>query len=417
MTITFEEACQFHSMMETVAREARVSGHSRFISEVWDAATGREANGMVADAVRMVVPMDWVPLLVSEDGVPAAYLTATLMKIVEDHQINVADDLALRAAVTAAFVGMEERRKLANEIESGFGCDDSLAWATVRDVEEDGDPVVRDAMKKIAKLAGKMFDAFRYVKIPRPTDDPQEYDGAKTGGELDRLLPEEVAKLGIDGLGLETAERIIGGKALQYKLHGQSTKTRGPLVIALDESESMGDYDRGRAKPNGRRNVWAKACAVALARVARMEGRKIRIVHFSTATVVRELKADVDVIKMARHFLSGGTSIPNAMARAAGQVGDLAKQGHEGADIILITDGEDGRIDNCPELFDDLDKQQISLWTVSIASRQAQKRLIRARAKRYIHVDDRGLDAGAVEGLEEAALDNHRRLGDGSDEA
>jgi hypothetical protein len=420
MTITFEEACQFHAMVERVAREAKRTGHTQFITDVWDAATGHSTRGLVADAVRATVPMAWVPLLVSEDGIPAAYLTATLARYVRANGVDVNDDFAVRTAITASFCNMEARRRLANNVQSGFGCDDSLAWATVRDVEEDGDEVVKDAMEQIARLAGQMFDVLNYVRVPRPTDDPQEYDGAKTGGDLDRLLPEEVAKLDTDGLGLETAERIVGKKALQYKMHGQSTKSRGPLVLVLDESESMGDYGSdGRSnyfcKPNGRRNVWAKACAVALARIARLEGRKVRVVHFSTATKVSELDSDEAVIRMARHFLSGGTSIPKAMERGITQVGDLAKQGFDGADIILITDGEDADIERRPDLFDSMDAQSISLWTISIASRQSADKIIRRRAKKYIHVDDCGLDENAVEGLEEAALDNHRR--GGSDEA
>lgn len=419
MTITFEEAKQFHAMVETVADDADRNGQGQFVADLWDAATGRTVSGVIADAVRMTVPLDWVPLLVSEDGIPAAYLTATTMRVVRDCQVDISDDFALRTAITAAFVDMEDRRKLANDIESGFGCDDSLAWVTVREVEDEQDPTVVDAMKKIAQLAGRMFDAFRYVQVPRPTDDPEEYCGAKTGGDIDKLLPEEMARLAVPGLDMETAERITTNKALQYRMKGQSTKARGPLVLVLDESESMGDWTRpGVCKPNGRRNVWAKACAVALGRVALLEGRKVRVVHFSNATRVSEIGSDADLIRMARHFMSGGTHIPKAIERGIGQVGDLAKAGFEGADIVLITDGEDNRLQHRGDLFDQMDVDGIKLWSVSIANRQQPGKLMRDRAEKYLHVDDSGLTEDAVTGLSEAALDNHRRLlGTGDDEA
>lgn len=419
MTITFDEAKSFHAMVERVANVAARNGQTQFITDLWDAAVGTNQTGQVADALRMVVPLDWVPLLVSEDGIPAGYLTAMTMDIVARYQVDVTDDLSIRAAFIGAFTAMEDRRKLANDIIGGFGCDDSLAWATVRDVD-DASADVKDMMRKIAQLAGRMFDAFNYVQVPRPSDEPQEYAGAKTGGDVDKLLPEEIARLTVPGLDLETAERIMTNKALQYQMKGMSTKARGPLVIVLDESESMGDWQHGPVKPNGRRNIWAKACAVALARIARLEGRKVRIVHFSSATKVSQIEGEADLMKMARHFLSGGTSIPRALDRGIAQVGDLKKQGFEGADIVLITDGEDSSLNHRADLFDQMDDDGIKLWSISIANRQNADALMRSRAEKYIHVDDTGLTEDAVEGLSEAAMDNHRRLltdGSGGDES
>jgi uncharacterized protein with von Willebrand factor type A (vWA) domain len=230
-----------------------------------------------------------------------------------------------------------------------------------------------------------MFDAMSYTRKQVQSDDPQEVRSATTGGDVARLLPAELAKLGNSSTRDQTVMRIVKKEAAVFEMAGIRSKSRGPMVLAIDESGSM--HDHGSAEG---RNTWAKAAAVALTRIAWAENRAVRCVHFGTATVTQDIpRDDADALwQMARSFLSGGTCFEAALGAARIEVGDLEKSGLKGADIVLITDGEDLDHDKHNKELNHIDKAGIRLWTVSIGNELAQTVPVRARAELYIHARD-----------------------------
>jgi uncharacterized protein with von Willebrand factor type A (vWA) domain len=285
---------------------------------------------------------------------------------------------------------------------------------------EDRSGEVSQLMLQIAQLAGRMYKAFDYSPIPSKCKDPQEVDGIESGGEIDRMLDDEKASIGIDP---EVTVRVSEDRANQYKMAGESTKSRGPLVIAIDESGSM----------HGHREIWSKACAVALTRVALQEGRLVRIVHFSTVTDVHDVRAGNadDMLLVAQSHCGGGTDIDTALATSLTQVQNLANDNMEGADIVFITDG----LDNYSKHhFDKMVQLGVQLWTVAIdvdikaISEQCKKKIgqqyggapwLFDYARAYIHISDatiRGNGDGAISAavqLRDSALDNVTREANG----
>lgn len=428
--LTFDEALQRHGMLREAAdRIIKVADKGSIgrddakiivahAQDAWNEALGGgDPDSSMAGALRGVVPLDFVPLMRMRSGIPAAYLIVRLIDALITHaqsRHDLEDDFVLRKAAKEAFNRFEYHRKNAAQLEEGFGFDRSDAWAQMRKVEDRSGQVTA-TMQQIAQLAGRMFKAFQYQPIPSKTQDPQEIDGVEQGGDVERMLDDEAASMGIDP---EVVVRVSEERAHQYQMSGENMKNRGPLVIAIDESGSM----------HGHREVWAKACAVALARVALSEGRVVRVVHYSMATDVHDVRpknAD-DMRLVAESHMSGGTDIETAMSVSVEQVGKLEKDDKQGADIVFVTDGICA-YSEAP--FKRMARGGIQLWTVAIdvdikavaeASRHNRGAMgasgwLYEYARAYVHLDkdtikiagDAAINA-AVQ-LKTAALDNDSR--------
>lgn len=399
--VNLEKACVRHAMVRKAVDGAlNTSGDDRTLTqeeseqmaelsaameETWQALAGTlpdDHQGVVGEAVTWTMPREYAPLMRRSDSLPAAYAFVALLE--ELLKVDRKDDLATRDAARRAWDAFERRRQQANCVEEGFGCDDSASWHTLRDVVDVQDDELTRKMMKIARLAGRMFQSMSYTKRRVESGDPQEVRSATTGGDVDRLLPAELAKLGNGATKDVTAMKVLQKQAQIFQMKGERTKTRGPLVIALDESGSMHDHgEMGR-------NTWAKAAAVALTRIAWSEGRAVRVVHFAHVTVVQEVpRDDMDALwEMARSFLSGGTDYTTALEVARGEVGDLAKAGYVGADVVMISDGEEHDYDSHNRQINQMDNDGVRLWTVSIGDEIEEDAPVRKRAELYVHAHD-----------------------------
>ena len=431
--LTFDEAVEQHSMLREacgkIVERAKTAVCTPEVAKLmvdysvdsWNEMMGAgDPDSAMASAIRSVIPLDYIPLLSMRSGIPAAYMIVHLieyMLIAEQAKEDLEDSRILRQVVTSAFAKFEERRQNADNLAEGFGCDQSVAWANLRKVE-DRSGQMTPVMTKIAKLAGRMYKAFDYSAVQSASSDPHEVSGVETGGTFERMLDDEAASIGVDP---EAMVRVSEDRAYQYKMQGESTKNRGPLVVAVDESGSMHEH----------REVWSKACAVALARVAHAEGRAVRAVHFSVVTDAHDVRpGNVDDMRLlAESHVSGGTNIGVAVEVALKQVGDLKKNNLEGADIVFITDGE-GYYSKEP--FERMVKDGVQLWTVAIdvdikavAERSRSSRGMSGvsgwlydYATAYVHLDRKtiiGAGDSAIKAavkLKTAALGNVQRVQD-----
>lgn len=372
----------------------------------WEALTDTGNGERLPDldsAIRVTMPSDVAVIVRRSWGTAAAYAFACIMEELAQVQ-NTSDDWELRQAMTKAWARFEERRQCANQVEEGYGYDESASWQTLRDIDEMPEEAKR-RMLNIAKLAGRMFDALGYVQRSAPDDSPQNVEGATVGGHLERLVASEVGLLDDSEVADMQAMKVLKQQAVERKMTGVTSKTRGPLVLCIDESGSMHDGSMGG------RNTWAKACALALTRVAHAENREVVAVHFGTAVVPQPVPKGNDraVFEMCRSFLSGGTDFTGALYASRDEVKDLEKRGYSGADVVMITDGQDGRTSTQLEVLDVYKKEGVRLWTVAVGEPVPADAPIRSEAERYTYVRDKDtLDsdvaADAMVGLKQAAL-------------
>ncbi len=171
-----------------------------------------------------------------------------------------------------------------------------------------------------------------------------ELVGVTLGDDLSRIVPSELANLGLPELRAVFAARYAAGELMLYDNRGEQTTGRGAVIACVDTSHSM-----LAAGPGGvTREAWAKACALALLDQAHRAGRDFVGILFSSADRISVFRfpagqpADlVRVLDFAETFLGGGTSYQTPLTAA----GDLLAEEYDDAarargDIVMITDDE-----------------------------------------------------------------------------
>ncbi|MFJ2433204.1 VWA domain-containing protein [Streptomyces anulatus] len=197
-----------------------------------------------------------------------------------------------------------------------------------------------------AELIGRfrqMADGERARKVESATG---ELVGVTLGDDLSRLIPSELANLGLPELRAVFAARYAAGELMVYDSRGERPTGRGAVIACVDTSHSM--YAAG---PGGvTREAWSKACALALLDQARHAGRDFVGILFSAEDRIQVFRfpagrsAGIEqVLDFAETFLGGGTSYqaPLTVAR------ELLEEEFDDAastrgDIVMITDDECG---------------------------------------------------------------------------
>ncbi|MGW5445051.1 hypothetical protein [Streptomyces asiaticus] len=199
-----------------------------------------------------------------------------------------------------------------------------------------------------AELIGRfrqMADGERARKMENATG---ELVGVTLGDDLSRVIPSELAGLGLPELRAVFAARYAAGELMLYDAQGEQTTGQGAIVACVDTSHSM--YAAG---PGGvTREAWSKACALALLDQARHAGRDFVGILFSAADKLQVFRFPADaprpagigpVLDFAETFLGGGTSYQAPLTAAAGLLEeefDAAARAR--GDIVMITDDECG---------------------------------------------------------------------------
>ena len=187
------------------------------------------------------------------------------------------------------------------------------------------------------------------ARSKKPTTAPEEIVDTEAGNNISRLVASELALMGGEFEPL-LHRRLLERGALCYKLAGQERLAEGPSVLCVDESGSM----------IGPKDEWAKALAMALMETAARERRKLAYIHFSSAVAGIDRfdpKAGMgleDLLGFVESFAGGGTNIGDAIAHA--QI-EIQGQALKNADVILITDGVDSRIEQTIQSVRDLKSQ------------------------------------------------------------
>ncbi|WP_323902895.1 ATPase RavA stimulator ViaA [Aeromonas caviae] len=175
-------------------------------------------------------------------------------------------------------------------------------------------------------------------------DVPDDLVGVHPASDLMRLLPSEAVMLALPELELEFYRRYLERRLLSYQSRGtlprqrlmlrspeqggQEVQPRGPFIVCVDTSGSMGGYPE----------ECAKALFLALLKGAMEEKRGCYLMLFSTEVATLEITADTGLEK-AERFLSmsfhGGTDLVPCLEQALTQ---LEQPAFAKADVLVISD-------------------------------------------------------------------------------
>ncbi|WP_217143931.1 VWA domain-containing protein [Streptomyces sp. AC627_RSS907] len=197
-----------------------------------------------------------------------------------------------------------------------------------------------------AELIGRFRQMAAGERARKVENAPGELVGVTLGDDLSRLVPSELAVLGLPELRAVFAARYAAGELMLYDSQGEQPTGKGAVIACVDTSHSM--YEAG---PGGvTREAWAKACALALLDQARHAGRDFVGILFSAADKLQvfrfpaaEPAGTLRVLDFAETFLGGGTSYQRPLT-AAREV--LEEEFDDAArargDIVMLTDDDCG---------------------------------------------------------------------------
>ncbi|WP_416981284.1 VWA domain-containing protein [Streptomyces sp. T028] len=197
-----------------------------------------------------------------------------------------------------------------------------------------------------AELIGRFRQMAGGERARKVENTAGELVGVTLGDDLSRVIPSELAGLGLPELRAVFAVRYAAGELMLYDSQGEQATGQGAVIACVDTSHSM--YEAG---PGGvTREAWAKACALALLDQARHAGRDFVGILFSAADKIRVFRfpagrpADLaQVLDFAETFLGGGTSYQRPLS-AAGEL--LEEEFNDTArargDIVMLTDDDCG---------------------------------------------------------------------------
>lgn len=230
----------------------------------------------------------------------------------------------------------------AQDTAAGLGLGDKDGQINPKDLVSYFNRVKDDEfLRQLMKMAGRMRTLAQTLQRTKTLHGRDDTVGVELGGDIARLIPSELGQLasGVPELELLALDRLARGQSMCRKYRAKEQLGKGPIVVVVDESGSMG----------GDPIMTAKALALALAWVARQQKRWIAMVGFSGGEVgnwVAFPPGDMDqetLIDWLTHFYSGGTTLdvplhelPFVYWPAFMQMG--LQRGR--TDVVLITDAQ-----------------------------------------------------------------------------
>lgn len=215
--------------------------------------------------------------------------------------------------------------------------------------------------RKLADLVGRFRNLARTRQKEKLKKDRDELYGITIGADLSRILPAELAALDHPLRRLDFYRRFTERQLLQYELKARKPVGRGPMIVLVDCSGSMG----------GEPLDWAIAVLLGLFDTATRQKRSMVAIFFDTR-IVQEIeckpgeKDPEKLMAMATIIVGGGTDYTPALSRA---IELIAQDRYQKADVVMITDGICRlREPFLQHLFEEKRTKKFRIWSVLIGS-------------------------------------------------
>ncbi|MFC5602226.1 VWA domain-containing protein [Sporosarcina koreensis] len=185
-------------------------------------------------------------------------------------------------------------------------------------------------MKEIADWAGRFKQIARSKQKSKKGASPAR-KGVTFGNDIENLLPVELCYYTHPVMKTDFLRRFSEMQTMQFERGGPEVLKKGPIVLCLDQSDSMSGLDS-----------QSKGFALALMSIARKQRRDLCLIVFSsriqTFKYVKGKICVLEMMKLAQTFLRGGTNFESALTEA---LSVISESRFKQADVVFITDGED----------------------------------------------------------------------------
>jgi uncharacterized protein with von Willebrand factor type A (vWA) domain len=242
-------------------------------------------------------------------------------------------------------------------------------------------------LRKIAELFGPMKRLMFTEQRRRVNHAIEEVYDIELGNNLDRVLPQEFAKLSHPLRKYEFYKDFSERRLPQYKMRGEEKVGKGPIIFCEDGSGSM----------SGDRELWAKAVGLCLLHLARQQKRAFKVIHFGSSHEIWQADFSkpedfsVDkIIDFAEFFYGGGTDFMRPLSIALDHIRDeFDSTGAAKSDIVFATDGACGVQDAwLAEFIKEKERMAFTVWGVSIGGHYADEPLKTICSGKVIAVKD-----------------------------
>lgn len=298
---------------------------------------------------------------------------------------------ALRGAIAQAQTEIGEAQEALNALGCGQGAgssrpvDPAASLAVARQVRNS------PTLKQIIQLAGRLTLTARAKRAQRTDYARSEVVGIEQTGEVSRLLPTELTALAHPLTTAALVKRLNERNALGYRLRGKDKESRGPIILAIDESGSM----------MGIKDCWAKAVGLALLDAARTQRRAFGVILYDDGvrrSALFEKPSEVppqQLVELLAYFSGGGTNFQPPMQLAKKWLVDAEKEGRpiRKADIVHVTDGE-AYDHGAKEFLDWATEAGVHVYGVAIATHGGS---LGKWAHEVAKIDDVNADTKAVD--------------------
>jgi len=189
--------------------------------------------------------------------------------------------------------------------------------------------------KTVLELAGRLKTVAINKRRHRSDKARTEITGVTVGDDVCRQLPNELFAMTHPVLNRDWTRRFTERSISQYDLIGTDKQGRGPIVVCIDESGSMG-YPPAKYTPE----VYAKSILYPLGMTCLDEKRDLAVVLFTGIVEAHysQVQNNPELLKqICMNFYCGSsTKFDPPMAQALEYV-ESAR--YADADILFITDG------------------------------------------------------------------------------
>lgn len=247
------------------------------------------------------------------------------------------EDLDLDRLANKALDAAEKEASELDNLRKGIGLEDG-DWQTMSPEERlaMAERLRTPEMRELASIIGRMKRFALGVKATRVNDVPHEAFDVEAGNDIRRVLKAEFALLATPATSYEFYRKYTDKELLQFKMRGTEEVGKGPIVMCIDKSGSMG----------GQPFHWALAVAEALRRFAQEEERDMYVLFFGNNN--DRVRFDFPngsapfekVLTFLGTVANGGTQFDGVLTEALDKASNAFDGDGKGkADIVFLTDG------------------------------------------------------------------------------
>jgi uncharacterized protein with von Willebrand factor type A (vWA) domain len=193
-----------------------------------------------------------------------------------------------------------------------------------------------ERLREIFNRAGRYRVAAQAIQRQKTTHGMDDMVGVELSGDIGRLLPSELAQLGHPMFKLQAMRRLVERESMSRQYRGVQKLGKGPVIVCVDESGSM----------DGEPIYNAKAYALSMAYIARMQKRWCALVSFSSGSngtycVLKPGAWDEQgLLDWLDHFYNGGTTLDVPLSTVPFQYWQAMDPPRGKTDMIIITDAQ-----------------------------------------------------------------------------